>query len=226
MPAIAQDVRLNVFDCNEDSLYLIYKAGGEDEFWARRKAENQAYGLRKLRDEVQAMRPDQRDVFFAIYDPGEEGSERSALMCALQQAPRTRNTDRTFCDGQRRHMDKMNDYNREKILKAAKKAGINTHGKFFNGIGRYTDPDAWSSNQQDVIDAAKRKRLKLEGPTECNYMREDLPPPKPKKLAEDLVKNEALSLMRQDPALAEKVRKSPKAKQELRERIQATHSRQ
>ncbi len=107
----------------------------------------------------------------------------------------------------------------------SKKAGINTHGKFFNGIGRYSDPASWSSNQQDVIDAAKRKNLKLEGPVNCNYMREDLPPPKKKPLAEDIVKNEALKLMTADPALAAKVRKSPKAKEDLRRQIQATHSR-
>jgi hypothetical protein len=40
------------------------------------------------------------------------------------------------------------------------------------------------------------------------------------------VKNEALALMKKDPSLAAKVRQSPKAKQELRERIQATHTRQ
>jgi hypothetical protein len=145
--------------------------------------------------------------------------------CALQEAPRTKNTDRTFCAGHRRHMEQMDDYNRSKILRAAKKAGINTQGKYFNGIGKYTDPAAWSSNQQDVIDAAKRKNLKLEGPVNCDYTRKDLPPPKPKKLAEDLVKNEALALMKKDPSLAAKVRRSPKAKQELRERIQATHTR-
>jgi hypothetical protein len=148
-----------------------------------------------------------------------------AAMCALQEAPRTKNTDRTFCAGHRRHMEQMDDYNRSKILRAAKKAGINTQGKYFNGIGKYTDPAAWSSNQQDVIDAAKRKNLKLEGPVNCDYTRKDLPPPKPKKLAEDLVKNEALALMKKDPSLAAKVRRSPKAKQELRERIQATHTR-
>jgi hypothetical protein len=148
-----------------------------------------------------------------------------AAMCALQAAPRTKNTDRTFCDGHRRRMNKMDDYNRKKMLAIAKQHGINTEGKYFTGLGHYSDPHAWASNQQDVIDAAKRKNLKLEGPVNCDFTREGLPPPKKKPLAEDIVKNEALALMKADPALAAKVKKSPKAKQELRERIQATHSR-
>jgi hypothetical protein len=177
----------------------------------------------QLDRQVKEAGPEAVKLYREILRKGE--TAEWAAMCALQSAPRTKNTDRTFCDGHRRHMNQMDDYNRSKILQAAKKAGINTQGKFFNGIGRYTDPASWSSTQQDVIDAAKRKRLKLEGPVNCNYMREDLPPPKPKPLAEDLVKSEALALMKKDPALAAKVRKSPKAKQELREQIQATHSR-
>jgi hypothetical protein len=175
------------------------------------------------RRECKAHGGDALKVFNKMIKSGEPAGFAAA--CALQQAPMSKNTDRTFCDGHRRKMNTMDDYNRKKILEAAKKAGINTHGKFFNGIGRYSDPASWSSNQQDVIDAAKRKNLKLEGPVNCNYMREDLPPPKKKPLAEDIVKNEALKLMTADPALAAKVRKSPKAKEDLRRQIQATHSR-
>lgn len=173
--------------------------------------------------EVQEAGPEAVKLYKEILANGE--TAEWAAMCALQAAPRTSNTDRTFCDGHRRYMNGMDEYNRERILKAAQKAGIKTQGKFYNGIGKYNDPDAWSSTQQDVLDAAKRKRLKLEGPANCNYMREDLPPPKKQPLAEDLVKKEALKLMRADPSLAAKVKKSPKAKQELRERIQAKHSR-
>jgi hypothetical protein len=174
--------------------------------------------------EVREAGPEAVKLYKQILANGE--TAEWAAMCALQSATRTKNTDRTFCDGHRRKMNKMEPHNQKRILDIASKAGINTQGKFYNGIGRYSDPDSWSSSQQDVIDAAKRKRLKLEGPVNCNFIREDLPPPKKKPLAEDLVKNEALALMKKDPSLAAKVRKSPKAKQELRERIQATHTRQ
>lgn len=176
-----------------------------------------------LDQDVAAAGPEAVRVYEEILAKGE--TAEWAAMCALQAAPRTKNTDRTFCDGHRHKMNTMDDYNRNKILAAAAKAGIKTQGKFYNGIGRYTDPDSWSSTQQDVIDAAKRKRLKLEGPVNCNYMREDLPPPPKKKLAEDIVKNEALKMMRADPKLAEKVKKTKHGKRELRERIQAKHSR-
>lgn len=175
------------------------------------------------RQECRERGGDALKVFNQVLRKG--SSAGFAAACALQSAPGTKNTDRTFCDGHRRKMEKMDPYNRDKILKQAQAAGINTQGKYYTGIGRYTDPDAWHSTQQDVIDAAKRKRLKLEGPVNCNFIREDLPPPPKKKLAEDLVKNEALKLMRADPKLAEKVKKTKHGKQELRERIQATHSR-
>lgn len=173
--------------------------------------------------EVKAAGKEAVRIYKQILAKGE--TAEWAAMCALQAAPMSKNTDRTFCDGHRRKMERMDDYNQKKILDIAKKAGINTQGKFYNGIGRYKDPDAWSSTQQDVIDAAKRRHLKLEGPVNCDYIREDLPPPPKKKLAEDIVKNEALKLMSADPKLAEKVRKTKHGKRELRERIQATHSR-
>lgn len=177
-----------------------------------------------LNREVAAAGPAARKLYKEILAKGE--TAEWAAMCALQAAPRTKNSDRTFCDGHRRKMDKMDSYNRDKILKAAQAAGIKTQGKFFNGIGRYNDPDSWSSNQQDVIDAAKRKRLKLEGPVNCDYTRADLPPPPKKPLAEDLVKNEALAMLKEDGRLREKMRKSPKkTRTELREQIRAKHSR-
>jgi hypothetical protein len=174
--------------------------------------------------EVAAAGPEAQKLYDEILAKGE--TAEWAAMCALQAAPRTKNTDRTFCDGHRRKMDKMDPVNQKHILRIAKEAGINTQGKFFNGIGRYNDPDSWSSSQQDVIDAAKRKRLKLEGPVNCDYIREDLPPPKPKPLAEDIVKNEALGMLKQDGRLREKMRKSPtKTRREMREQIRAKHSR-
>lgn len=175
------------------------------------------------RRDCKARGGDALKVFNRMIRKGEPAGFAAA--CALQEAPRTKNTDRTFCDGHRRHMDKMDDYNRNKILGIAKKAGINTQGKYYTGLGRYSDPEAWASNIDDVTAAAKRKKLKLEGPVNCDYSPTDLPPPKKVPLAEDIIKNEALARMRANPDLAAKVRKSPKAKQELREQIVATHSR-
>lgn len=149
-----------------------------------------------------------------------------AAMCALQSAPGSKNTDRALCEGGRQRMESMDDFNRNKILAIAKKAGINTQGKFYKaGLGRYNDPRAWVASQDDILATAKAKKLKVEGVVNCDYSEPLANPPKKAPMPEDIIKREALGLMRKDPALAAKVKSSPKAKQELRERIVATHSR-
>lgn len=173
--------------------------------------------------EVAAAGPEAVALYRQILANGE--TAEWAAMCALQQAPGSKNTDRAFCEGARHRMNSMDDYNRNKILGIAKKAGINTHGKCYkSGLGRYDDPRAWVGSQDDVITTAKAKQLKIEGVV--NYDASRPTPPKKKPLAEDIVKREALSLMRADPKLAAQVKTNPKAKRELRERIIATHSRQ
>lgn len=150
-------------------------------------------------------------------------SPRFALMVAMRRAPGTKGTDATFNKLQRQQMqDDYEDETREKIVKIARKAGINTAGKTYNGqLGRYDDPYAWVSDTSDVRSTAKTKGLSLRG--QVNVENEPAPLQK-KRMSDRLVNETAQEYMAADPKLAKKVRSSRSAARELRERIIEKHA--
>jgi hypothetical protein len=146
-----------------------------------------------------------------------------AAMCALQQPPGSKNTDRAFQDGARRRMENMGAKTKDALLGAAQKAGINTAGKFYvGGLGRAQDPSAWVSTAQDVLDVCKKKNLNCEGVVNHKATFRDAPPPDV-KLAPDLVREFAANAMDADPGLAERCKRSKSARQELAERVIEKH---
>jgi hypothetical protein len=175
--------------------------------------------LAQLHDEVD--RAGVRAQFDKMVAAG-QGVEFAA-MCALQQPPGSKNTDRAFQDGARRRMENMGAKTKDALLGAAQKAGINTAGKFYvGGLGRAQDPSAWVSTAQDVLDVCKKKNLNCEGVVNHKATFRDTPPPDV-KLAPDLVREFAANAMDADPGLAERCRKSKRARQELGEAIVAKH---
>lgn len=153
-------------------------------------------------------------------------SPAMAHMLACQSAPTMGMTsDRQFNSSCRRSMNRMSEHNRDAIVSIAKAAGISTDGKYYvSGIGRYDDPMAWCSTADDVRDACRKKNLTADGPgVRCKGAPVD--PPKKKPLADDLARDLERQYLSSDPALAEKCRKSSKAKAELREKIVAKHGR-
>lgn len=148
-----------------------------------------------------------------------------AAMLALQSPPGSRNTDRAFSQGQHHKMERMHPTVRKALLYTAQKAGIKTDGKYYcGGLGRYDNPAAWVSCAQDVIDSAKIQDLNVEGVINHKGTQKDVKP-QSVALAPDLVNEVAGKMLKADPALAEKCRKSKKARGELRERVIATHGR-
>lgn len=154
-----------------------------------------------------------------------EKSVEFAAMLALQSPPGTRNTDRTFQESQRHLMNTMDGHNRHKIYAIAQKAGINTAGKFYTGLGRYHDPKAWASSIDDVRAAAKKMQVDVSGPANFKFSSEEPAPPRRVALAEDVAVGLERKILKAEPALAEKCRKSPQARRELRDRVVATHGR-
>lgn len=153
-------------------------------------------------------------------------SPRAAAMYALQQPAGTRNTDRAFCQGAQRQMESMTPINRQAIQKIAKRAGISTDGKFYKGsLGRYDDRAAWVTSADDVLAVCKAKNLDMEGVIKHTAVHKELPPPPDVPLAEDLVCEFARDYVTNDPALAERCRKSKRARLELREQIIQNHGR-
>lgn len=147
-------------------------------------------------------------------------SPRLALMLASRSAPVMGGSDRTFNEGQRRAMNDDHVVCRERVVDIAKKAGINTHGKYYMGqLGRYGDPMAWVSSVDDVKEVAKRKNLSVDGLVK--HKARETPPPPPVVLAED-IKNR---LVKQELAHVAAERGPAKTELEARRRVSSATER-
>jgi len=157
----------------------------------------------------------------------EEGCDPSlALMVVSKKAPGTGlSGDRLFNEQARHRMETISPKLREKILKAAKKAGISTQGKYYcGGLGRYNDPAAWVSTTDDVMAVAKAKELIVNGvvnhdPGETKSLEREKPAIHP-KVRDELMQKKILG----DQKLQEQMKKAPKKTiAGLREEITEKH---
>ena len=96
-------------------------------------------------------------------------SERWAEMCALQQPPGTKGTDRAFQQGRLdgNWLDDLPARQAKKMVREAKAAGINISGKqYMSGLANklgHCDPRAWVSDVSDVKQVAKDRNLSVSG---------------------------------------------------------------
>lgn len=161
---------------------------------------------------------------FAMYlKLREEGAEHVwALMSACRRPPGTSNSAKTFEAGNRARMAGMGDEHLDRKLAAASKAGISTHGKFhMSSLGPASDPGAWVSGPDDVLAVCRARNLNCEGAVTHKARPVE---PKPKvRLSERLTKEMEARYLQNDPSLAAKVKKNPKERQALREKIVAKH---
>lgn len=178
--------------------------------------------LEMLTADVQRAGPRALAIFEQIMANGE--TAEWAAMCALRSPPGSRNTDRAFNQGQRYKMDRMAKVNADEIHKRAKAAGINTSGKYYIAtLGKHTDPAAWVSSSDDVLAVCKARNLTCEGVINYKAPEREVPPPQDVPLAPDIVKRFEKEYIANEPGLAERIKKNPGARQELRERIVANH---
>ena len=180
----------------------------EDELW------------RAVRD-IERERPEHLEMFLGMIDSGE--TVRMAAMLATQTAPRTRFTDATFQAEKRRLMN-PESYTMRKYLELAKKAGINTHGKYYvGGLGKPTDPAAWVSSVDDVKAVCRRKNLNADGLVSHTAVPE--PPPRV-QLADDIVDRHTQEILRHEPETRRQLRERPESTRKLlRERVLASYGR-
>lgn len=149
-----------------------------------------------------------------------------AAMLALQSPAGTRYTDKAFNEGQRRKMERMHPDNARAIHARARAAGINPDGKYYVGaLGKHTDPAAWVSSADDVLAVCKARNLDCDGVIRHKAVEKEVAPPPDVPLAPDLVQQFEKKYLAADPGLAEKVKKNPKARHELREKIVERHGR-
>lgn len=96
-------------------------------------------------------------------------TESFALMCALQQPPGTKGTDRAFQQGRLdgNWMDDMPVHQAQRMVREAKAAGISITGKqYVSGLADkrgHMDPMAWVSDTADVKAVAKARNLTVQG---------------------------------------------------------------
>lgn len=149
-------------------------------------------------------------------------SPSMAAMLASQQAPGVWNTEATFTKRENERMGSMDEGHVDDIVKIARKAGINTQGKTYNGqLGTYSDPGAWVSGKDDVRATAIRKEMTIDGMVKVDGYRG---PKKKKRLAKDIVDRLEVDARKRDRKLDEKCSKSDNARSDLRRKIIDKHA--
>lgn len=117
---------------------------------------------------------------------------RWAEMCALQQPPGVKGTDRAVMQGRyaEQWLDDMPTDQARRITREARAAGINISGKYYcSGLADkrgHCDPAAWIDSAADIKKVAVQRNLTVRGIVE--HQAAPTPPPKPKQLSERLVK--------------------------------------
>ena len=145
-----------------------------------------------------------------------------AHMLASQQAPIMGQSDRSFCESLHRNMSGMSQELRSGIVENARRAGINTDGKFYvGGLGKSTDPTAWCSTIEDARRTlAMKPYLNANGLVTQQATVKPEGPPQRKVLADDLASEMIHKEIATDGRLREKVAKGKVKGGELREMVE------
>jgi hypothetical protein len=163
-----------------------------------------------------------REAYDAMVASGT--SPNLAGVLASRQCPATRGTDSDFMRKEHSRMTSMSDTELFKINDLARKAGINTHGKTYNGaLGKYTDPEAWVTTTSDVKEVALKKGLDIDGVVKVNGYRG---PQKKPRIAKDILDRLEAKARSKDKSLDAKCASSKKARKELREQLTSKHRKQ
>lgn len=161
-----------------------------------------------------------RGVYESLIAEG--NSPNMAAMLASQQAPGVWNTEANFTKRENERMSSMGSDRVEDIVRIARRAGINTQGKTYNGsLGKYDDPAAWVSGKDDVRAAAIKKGMNIDGMVKVDGYRG---PKKKVRLADDIVDNLERNARSKDSKLDETCKKSDNARKQLREKLINKHS--
>jgi post-segregation antitoxin (ccd killing protein) len=174
--------------------------------------------------DIQRSSLEVREHYIRMVNAGQ--APRFAEMCALQQPPGTKGTDRAFQQGRLdgNWLDELPARQAKKMVREAKAAGINITGKQYvgglaNKLG-HCDPRAWVSDLSEVRSVAKDRNLNVSGlvnieATEIEPIRHALNPRIAKDLAKkEIAKNPSLSM--QDALAKVKEKHTPKWKKPAR----------
>ena len=150
-----------------------------------------------------------------------------AHMLAAKQAPQLHgDNDQAFTKTYRDKMENMPAWRRDWMISQAKKNGVAVDGKFKIPGLPPSSPDAWCTSSQDAKSIYKKHNLAAEGIVNNTPVGDPVSPDEVKpRLASDIVDKIVQEKIDADPAIQEKVTRSPKAINELKEQVVAEHGR-
>lgn len=130
---------------------------------------------------------------------------RFAEMCALQQAPGTKGTDRALMEGRLdgNWVAEMGAHQAGWVMRETRAAGINTNGKYYmSGLADkrgHLDPEAWVDSVSDIRRVAKKRNLNVQGIV--NIEAHEEPPKKSLGLSKEVTTELAEKMLKQNPKL-------------------------
>lgn len=129
--------------------------------------------------------------------------EKWAAMVAMQTPPGTKGTDRAFMEGRmnNQQLDDMPVRQAKYVAAEAKSAGINISGKHYVGgiadARGWRDPEAWVSNNDDILKVAHKRRLAVSGTVSYDP---GVDAPKRKLISETIVREEVAKAKKLNPS--------------------------
>jgi len=133
-------------------------------------------------------------------------TERFAEMVALQQPPGTKGTDRAFMQGRLagEWMNNMPKRQADRMVQDAKRAGINTSGRFYMGgladKRGHMDPEAWVDSTADIVRVAQKRNLEVHGIVD--YVPPDRGPPKEVEINPKILRENVRKYMKENPKIS------------------------
>jgi hypothetical protein len=156
-----------------------------------------------LPPEIASAGPDVQEHYVRLVNNGQ--TERFAAMCALQQPPGTRGTDRAFMQGRynQEWLKNLPQKQADWMIREARTAGINTSGRFYMGgladKRGHLDPEAWVDSTGDVLRVAKKRDLEVHGIVD--YVPPQKPPPKEVDINPRILREHVRKEMKENPKL-------------------------
>ncbi len=166
--------------------------------------------MQEIPDEIRAAGQEAQRMYARLIAKG--CTHRWAEMCALQQPPGVKGTDRAVMQGRyaEQWLDDMPKDQARRITREARAAGINISGKYYcAGLADkrgHRDPAAWIDSAADITKVARQRNLTVRGIVE--HQGTPVPPPAPKPLSDRLIRRLSTEERRRHPG---------KTKAELRE---------
>lgn len=170
--------------------------------------------------EAQSLSPGERRAYDALVAKG--NAPAMAMMFLRRRATPMNGSDQVFQRQRRSLVGGMKPWEQRAATELTAKAGISTTGKFhLSCLGGLNDPKAWVGSRDEALAVAKERRLNLGGLIEHDCG--PAPPPKPVKLAPDLVQELTNRKIATDPELQAKVREKKLKRKDVEQQVIDTH---